>query len=78
MGAYLLYTALAVSFVTSSMFITALAPNALAISIIEQTIQVRISWFDWFRGFAPVGLTLASVRNLTRDDIAPAPLLTRR
>ena len=55
LGAYLLYTALAVSFVTSSMFITALAPNALAISIIQQTIGVRISWVDWFLGFAPVG-----------------------
>jgi len=58
MGAYLLYTALAVSFVTSAMFITALAPNALAITIIEQTAQVRISWVQWFIGFAPVGATL--------------------
>jgi L-tartrate/succinate antiporter len=61
LGAYLLYTALAVSFVTSSMFITALAPNALAISIIQQTIDVRISWVDWFRGFAPVGFTLLAL-----------------
>jgi L-tartrate/succinate antiporter len=58
MGAYLLYTALAVSFITSSMFITALAPNALAISIIEQTAKVRISWVQWFVGFAPVGFAL--------------------
>ena len=58
MGAYLLYTALAVSFVTSSMFITALAPNALAITIIEQTAGVRISWLQWFVGFAPIGFTL--------------------
>ena len=60
-GAYLLYTAMAASFVTSSMFITALAPNALAIGIIEGTIGVRISWTEWFRGFAPVGLTLLAV-----------------
>jgi L-tartrate/succinate antiporter len=58
MGAYLLYTALAVSFVTSSMFITALAPNALAITIIERTAGVRISWLQWFVGFAPVGFAL--------------------
>src|SRR5688572_5691552 len=57
-GAYLLYTALAVSFVTSSMFITALAPNALAITIIEQTAAVRVSWLQWFIGFAPVGAAL--------------------
>lgn len=58
MGAYLLYTALAVSFVTSSMFITALAPNALAITLIEQTAGVRIAWLQWFIGFAPIGFTL--------------------
>jgi L-tartrate/succinate antiporter len=58
MGAYLLYTALAVSFVTSSMFITALAPNALAITIIEKTAGVRISWLQWFVGFAPIGFAL--------------------
>jgi L-tartrate/succinate antiporter len=61
LGGYLLYTALAVSFITSSMFITALAPNALAISIIDQTIGVRISWVDWFTGFAPVGVTLLAI-----------------
>ena len=57
-GAYLLYTALAASTITSSMFITALAPNTLAISIIEQTTRVRVSWLTWFIGFAPVGATL--------------------
>ena len=57
-GAYLLYTALAVSFVTSSMFITALAPNALAITLIEQHAGVKVSWTQWFVGFAPVGFTL--------------------
>ncbi len=60
-GAYLLYTAMAASFITSSMFITALAPNALAIGIIEQAIGLRISWVDWFTGFAPVGLVLLAV-----------------
>ena len=57
-GAYLLYTALAASTITSSMFITALAPNTLAISIIEQATGVRVSWLAWFIGFAPVGATL--------------------
>ena len=60
-GAYLLYTALATSFVTSSMFITALAPNTLALSIMRQTAGVTISWVDWFVGFAPVGVTLLAI-----------------
>src|SRR5687767_724174 len=70
-GAYLLYTALAVSFVTSSMFITALAPNALAITIIEQTAHVRISWVQWFVGFAPVGFTLLALTPLVLYVIYP-------
>ena len=71
MGAYLLYTALAVSFVTSSMFITALAPNALAITIIEKTAGVRISWLQWFLGFAPVGFALLALTPLVLYVIYP-------
>jgi L-tartrate/succinate antiporter len=71
MGGYLLYTALAVSFITSSMFITALAPNALAISIIQQTIGVQISWVDWFKGFAPVGVILLALTPLVLYVVYP-------
>lgn len=60
-GAYLLYTAMAASFVTSSMFITALAPLALAIAIIEDATGTRISWLQWFIGFLPVGVVLLVV-----------------
>ncbi len=58
LGAYLLYTALASSFVTSSMFITALAPNTLAVTVIRQTANVTVTWLEWFVGFAPVGVVL--------------------
>jgi L-tartrate/succinate antiporter len=75
-GAYLLYTALAVSFVTSSMFITALAPNALAITIIEQQAGVRISWLQWFIGFAPIGLTLLALTPLVLYVIYPPSIRT--
>jgi L-tartrate/succinate antiporter len=61
LGAYLLYTALATSFVTSSMFITALAPNTLAISVMRQTANVTVTWLEWFVGFAPVGIVLLIV-----------------
>jgi L-tartrate/succinate antiporter len=61
-GAYLMYTALAVTCVTSSMFITAIAPNLLAADLALRTVHVTISWTDWFRGFAPAGfLLLAAV-----------------
>jgi L-tartrate/succinate antiporter len=82
MGAYLLYTALAVSFVTSSMFITALAPNALAITIIGRTAGVQVSWLQWFIGFAPVGgvllaLTPAVLYVLYPPSIRVAPEVPR-
>ena len=58
LGAYLLYTALAITCVTSSAFLTGVAPNVLALSMISKTMNVTISWTDWFVGFLPVGLVL--------------------
>jgi len=60
-GAYLMYTALAVTCVTSSMFITAMAPNVLAVDLALRSIHVTLSWTDWFRGFAPAGFFLLAV-----------------
>jgi len=76
LGAYLLYTALAVSFITSSMFITGLAPNALAITIIEETARVEISWLQWFIGFAPIGFTLLVLTPLVLYVIYPPSIRT--
>src|SRR5262245_13327775 len=61
LGAYLLYSALVTSFVTSSMFVTALAPNTLALSVMRQTAGVTVTWLEWFVGFAPVGFLLLLV-----------------
>ena len=60
-GAYLMYTALAVTCVTSSMFMTAIAPNVLAADLALRTIHVALSWTDWFRGFAPAGFFLLAL-----------------
>jgi L-tartrate/succinate antiporter len=76
LGAYLLYSALVSSFITSSMFITALAPNTLAITIMRQTAGVTVSWLDWFIGFAPVGLTLLAVTPLLLYTIYPPEIRT--
>lgn len=57
-GAYLMYTALAATCVTSSMFLTALSPNVLAADLVFRIIHVRISWTGWFLGMAPVGIVL--------------------
>jgi L-tartrate/succinate antiporter len=57
-GSYLMWTAFATTCVTSSMFLTALAPNALTLSLIQKGAKLSISWTDWFMGFLPVGLVL--------------------
>src|SRR5262245_49404228 len=71
LGAYLLYTALVASFVTSSMFITALAPNTLAVSVMRQTAKVDVSWIEWFVGFAPAGFALLAIVPLLLYKIYP-------
>jgi len=55
-GSYIMWTAFAATCVTSSMFVTALAPNILALSLIKET--VGISWTQWAIGFLPVGVIL--------------------
>lgn len=60
-GGYLMWTALATTCVTSSMFITALAPNLLALQLAEKTANVTFNWMEWFKTFLPVGLLLVAV-----------------
>lgn len=57
-GAYIMWTGFAVTGVTSSMFLTALAPNPLSLSFVEEITGIQISWGQWFLGFLPVGVLL--------------------
>ncbi|HKC44567.1 MAG TPA: DASS family sodium-coupled anion symporter [Burkholderiales bacterium] len=57
-GTYVMWTAFAATAVTSSLFLTALAPNAAALSIAKKTVGVDVSWSQWFTGFAPLGILL--------------------
>ena len=57
-GAYIMWTAFAATCVTSSMFITSLAPNLLALDLVNKTVKISISWTEWFIGFLPVGIIL--------------------
>jgi L-tartrate/succinate antiporter len=76
LGAYLLYSALATSFITSSMFVTALAPNTLALSVMRQTAGVTVTWLEWFVGFAPVGFLLLLVVPWLLYKIYPPEIRT--
>jgi L-tartrate/succinate antiporter len=57
-GSYLMWTAFAAQAVTSSMFLTALAPNLLAVELVRKTVKIDIGWTQWMVGFLPVGLLL--------------------
>jgi L-tartrate/succinate antiporter len=54
-GAYLMWVAFATTCVTSSMFVTALAPNLLALELLRKTAAVEITWMQWFLGYLPIG-----------------------
>ncbi|WP_404471944.1 anion permease [Vreelandella venusta] len=58
MGSFLMWTALASTCVTSSLFLTAMAPNLLAVALTESTTGIQINWGQWFMAIAPVGILL--------------------
>jgi L-tartrate/succinate antiporter len=57
-GSYLMWVAIATTCVTSSLFMTALAPNLLAAELVRKTVNVELHWGQWFLAFAPVGIPL--------------------
>jgi L-tartrate/succinate antiporter len=61
MGSYLMWVAIAATCVTSSMFLTALAPNLLATELVRKTANIEVEWVDWFMYFAPVGILLLAL-----------------
>ncbi len=58
LGGPLLWTALATTCVTSTLFLTGLAPNLLALEVVRKTAKVDISWSAWLVGVLPVGVVL--------------------
>lgn len=57
-GSYLMWVAIATTCVTSSLFLTALAPNLLAVELVNKTAKVSLTWTQWFVAFAPIGIAL--------------------
>ena len=57
-GAYVMWTAFAATCVTSSMFVTAVAPNLLALDLVKTATGVEVTWGQWFTGFLPIGAPL--------------------
>lgn len=57
-GSYISWVALAATCVTSSMFMTSLAPNLLAVSLVEKGAGITIEWGQWFMSLAPIMIPL--------------------
>ncbi len=57
-GGYLMWTSFAACCVTSTLFMTALAPNFLAIEFIQKIAHVDISYGTWMRASLPFALPL--------------------
>lgn len=57
-GSYLMWTAFAATCLTSSLFMTSMAPNLLAVDLTQKTTGIEISWMQWFLGYLPMGALL--------------------
>ena len=75
-GGYLMWTAIASTCITSSMFLTAFAPNLLAVELVRKTVQVDLSWMQWFLSFLPVGVLLLLATPLLAYVVYPPKVRT--
>ena len=54
-GAYVMWTGVCATSITSSLFLTGLAPNLMALSIAKESVDVVITWQEWFIAMLPAG-----------------------
>ncbi|MCX8959271.1 anion permease [Erwinia psidii] len=57
-GSYLMWVAITATCITSSMFLSSLAPNLLALALVKSITGITISWGSWFIAFLPLGVLL--------------------
>jgi L-tartrate/succinate antiporter len=70
-GSYIMWVAIATTCVTSSMFLTGLAPNLLAIEMVNKTAKVSLTWTQWFVAFVPIGILLLALIPLVTYWLYP-------
>jgi len=58
MGSYLMWMAISATCITSTLFLTGLAPNPLAVELVRKTSNVQIGWMQWFSAMAPFGIIM--------------------
>src|SRR5450631_3015879 len=81
-GTYVMWTAFAATAITSSLFLTALAPNVAALAIAKKTAGVDVNWSQWFIGFAPLGILLLAIMPvisyfIIKPEIKESPEITQ-
>ena len=57
-GSYIMWVAITATCVTSSLFLTAIAPNLLAAELVNKALHVHFTWLRWFAAMAPAGILL--------------------
>ncbi|MEW5718192.1 MAG: DASS family sodium-coupled anion symporter, partial [Chloroflexota bacterium] len=77
-GAYIMWTAIAATCVTSSMFITSLAPTAAALAIVKTTTKIDVNWLQYAQGFLPIGIVLLILVPLLVYAIYPPEIKTSK
>lgn len=77
-GSYIMWTAFAATCVTSSMFITSLAPNAAALQFVKTATKLDVSWTQWFIGFLPIGIVLLVLTPLLVYWLYPPEIKTSK
>jgi L-tartrate/succinate antiporter len=60
-GSYLMWVAIASTCVTSTLFMTALAPNVLAVELVRKTVKVDLHWMPWLYAALPACLLLLAI-----------------
>jgi L-tartrate/succinate antiporter len=73
-GSYLLWTAFATSCVTSSLFLTALAPNVIAADLARRMAGVELGWLRWLACSATFAVPLLAVLPLLTYLLCPPEL----
>jgi len=75
-GGYIMWTTFATGCVTSSLFMTACAPNLLAVELIRKIVSVEITWRQWLLASAPFALPLLFAVPLLAFVIYPPEIRT--
>jgi L-tartrate/succinate antiporter len=73
-GSYLMWTAISTISISSTLFLTGMAPNPLAVGLVRESFGVTISWMDWFTAMAPFGIPMLLLVPLLSFVLYPPEL----